>query len=99
MILIIVIFFYLRQNSDISDNKKSAAEKTDQPVEILNKDNNLEEVKKQAIEKANSASLRTVRRIDESDHVLGDIDAPVQLIIYDDFECPFCAVFYDTVEK
>jgi len=40
-----------------------------------------------------------VRAIDRSDHLWGPIDAPVNLIIYDDFECPFCAQFFDTVNR
>jgi len=40
-----------------------------------------------------------VRPIDSKDHLWGPIDAPVNLIIYDDFECPFCGQFYDTVNR
>ncbi|MCX6792623.1 MAG: thioredoxin domain-containing protein [Candidatus Falkowbacteria bacterium] len=40
-----------------------------------------------------------VRPLDREDHLWGPIDAPVSLIIYDDFECPFCAQFYDTVNR
>jgi len=37
--------------------------------------------------------------INENDHIIGSIDAPVQMIIYSDFECPYCARFVDTIEK
>jgi protein-disulfide isomerase len=33
------------------------------------------------------------------DYLWGNIGAPVQLIIYEDFQCPFCAQFYGTVEQ
>ncbi len=33
------------------------------------------------------------------DHLWGNIGAPVQLIIYEDFQCPFCAQLYDTVQQ
>lgn len=46
-----------------------------------------------------TAAVQTVRAIDENDHVKGNIDAPVQMIIYDDFECPFCAGFAKTVDQ
>ena len=36
------------------------------------------------------ASFKEVKPISEDDHLWGDIDVPVQIIIYDDFECPFC---------
>lgn len=37
--------------------------------------------------------------INEGDHIIGNADAPVQMIIYSDFECPYCARFVDTIEK
>ncbi len=41
----------------------------------------------------------SVKPIERSDHLWGPIDAPVNLIVYDDFECPFCAQFYETVNR
>lgn len=35
----------------------------------------------------------------ESDHILGDPKAPVSLIVYDDFECPFCRRHHPTLKK
>ncbi len=40
-----------------------------------------------------------VRPLEREDHLWGPIDAPVNLIVYDDFECPFCAQFYETVNR
>lgn len=31
-----------------------------------------------------------------SDHVKGDANAPVTVVVYDDFECPFCGAFEGT---
>jgi protein-disulfide isomerase len=33
----------------------------------------------------------------ESDYVRGDEDAPITMIMYSDFECPYCNRFYDTM--
>ncbi len=41
----------------------------------------------------------SVATLSTADHLWGNIGAPVQLIIYEDFQCPFCAQFYDTVER
>ena len=45
------------------------------------------------------ASFKEVKPISEDDHLWGDIDVPVQIIIYDDFECPFCLKFYDITKE
>lgn len=41
----------------------------------------------------------TLRPIDAADHVFGQLNAPAQLIVYSDFECPFCAQFALTMKK
>ncbi|XKT74882.1 MAG: DsbA family protein [Patescibacteria group bacterium UBA2103] len=40
-----------------------------------------------------------VREIGEGDHTYGNPNAPVQIIEYSDFECPFCARFHPTPER
>lgn len=42
---------------------------------------------------------RNVPRPSKSDHTYGNPDAPVTLIEYSDFECPFCKRFHGTVKK
>lgn len=48
----------------------------------------------------NGGNVQTnLRPIDSTDHIWGDINASVKMILYDDFECPFCAVFYQTSKQ
>ena len=50
------------------------------------------EEERQAVEKA-----KKVRRVSASrDHIFGNPNAPVSLIEYSDFECPFCKRFHST---
>ena len=58
----------------------------------------LREGNKDALNKARQIETSQVRAVDETDHIKGDINAPVQFIIYSDFECPFCAHFSETVK-
>lgn len=46
-----------------------------------------------------SAQFKPVREISADDHLWGNVSAPVKMIVYDDFECPFCANYYDTLEQ
>lgn len=46
-----------------------------------------------------NTSLENVRPIDESDHIRGDINAPIKIVEYSDTECPFCKRFHDTMKK
>tara|TARA_B100000508_G_scaffold36168_2_gene27985 strand:+ start:1630 stop:2379 length:750 start_codon:yes stop_codon:yes gene_type:complete len=42
-------------------------------------------------------STEAVRPVDEIDHIKGDPDAPIKIVEYSDFECPFCKRFHDTM--
>lgn len=37
--------------------------------------------------------------IKESDHVRGDFSAPITIVEYSDFQCPFCSKFHPTVKQ
>lgn len=64
--------------------------------------NELDEMKANSnslVEEAMRTNLSLVRAIDESDHFVGDLNAPVQLVVFNDFECDFCANFQETLNK
>lgn len=37
--------------------------------------------------------------VTEKDHIMGDINAPIMLVEYSDFECPYCKMFQATLKK
>lgn len=37
--------------------------------------------------------------VSDSDHIRGDKNAPVTIVEYSDFECPFCRSFHPTMQK
>src|SRR3989344_8705442 len=45
------------------------------------------------------ASLENVRAINETDHIRGNINAPVKIVEYSDTECPFCKRFHTTMQQ
>lgn len=71
-----------------ADDVKKEANETDK---LLN-DN------KDALDAAKNTPNGEVKAISESDHIIGDLKAPVQMIVYSDFECPYCANFAETVK-
>ena len=99
-ILCIIAFLYLVINfkkikiaPNIINNKNTEKNINDKEAEKIKQDN------KKVIAQAQKNKVKLVRKADNTDHILGDINAPVHLIIYDDFECPFCARFYDTTKQ
>ncbi len=44
-------------------------------------------------------SAGAVKPVDGEDHIIGNPDAPVKLIEFSDFECPFCKRFHVTMKR
>lgn len=49
--------------------------------------------------KLNKESAKKVPGVKDSDHILGNRDAEVAIIVYDDWECPFCKRFHETTKQ
>lgn len=41
----------------------------------------------------------TVRPVDDTDHILGNPNAPIILVEYSDYDCPFCKNFHETMNR
>ena len=41
-----------------------------------------------------SKGSASIRPVDQSDHILGNLKAPVKIIVYSDLECPYCKLFH-----
>lgn len=39
-----------------------------------------------------------VKPVTESDHIRGNIGAPIKIVEYSDFDCPYCARFHETMK-
>lgn len=44
-------------------------------------------------------AVENMSPITKSDHIWGDINAPVKIVVYSDLECPFCKQFHFTLEN
>ncbi len=40
-----------------------------------------------------------VKKVTDKDHIRGAADAPITLLVYTDYECPFCKSFHPTMEQ
>src|SRR3989339_1507272 len=83
--------FIGQKKATLNSNEKNIIKK-DAAEELL--DSNAE-----ALKKAENTNDGLVRKIDDTDHILGDINAPVQIIIYDDFDNEFSADYYKTIKQ
>lgn len=46
-----------------------------------------------------TANTDAVNPVTEDDHIKGSPDAPIKIVEYSDFECPFCKRFHDTMNQ
>lgn len=105
IIILVIVFFgtmvyfaLTQKNSNLIKNTKPTADNNVETADTSGADTTADSNKK-IIDEAMAVKTDNVRPIDETDHYKGDISAPVQLIVYDDFECPFCANYAKTIEQ
>lgn len=46
-----------------------------------------------------TGSLDAMRAVGDDDHIKGDPNAPIKIVGYSDFECPFCKRFHATMNQ
>ena len=58
-------------------------------------------VNKKPISKSGTEPLSStdIRAVDGTDHILGNPNAPIKLIEYSDFECPYCKIYQTTLHQ
>ena len=69
------------------------------PEEILGALQKLQEQERLAEEERLRKSASGVKQAAVEDHIVGDPNAPVKLIEFSDFECPFCKAFHGTLKQ
>ncbi|MDP1718908.1 MAG: thioredoxin domain-containing protein, partial [bacterium] len=52
-----------------------------------------------APQQANVVSAFSNKDLAEDDVILGDLNAPVTLVVFGDYQCPFCGRFFSDVES
>ncbi len=45
------------------------------------------------------AALENVAPVSEDDHIRGNVDAPITIVEYSDFDCPFCSRFHTSMKS
>lgn len=49
-------------------------------------------------EAASETTTEAVNEVTDADHIKGDVNAPIKIVEYSDFECPFCKQYHETLE-
>jgi protein-disulfide isomerase len=77
-------------------SKVQTMEKGDQGTDQKQAAANLEVGNEAAIP---TPSIGEVIPVTAEDHIIGNLNAPVTIIEYSDFECPFCSRFHETMHQ
>lgn len=56
-------------------------------------------LRQQPIAQQPTGDLKQMKAITNTDHIRGNPNAPVKIVEYSDFECPFCKRFHDTMKQ
>lgn len=93
-----VIFF----KGNILNNYKTETENSKNSKnseKILSESDKLLQENLEAINSIEFSDLDKLRTIDENDHLLGDLDAKIKIIYYNDLSTPFNEDFFDILDK
>lgn len=69
------------------------------PEVIIESVNRLRDQQKQEAQQRQQDAAANVKPVTEKDHVRGNVNAPVKIVEFSDFECPFCKEFQSTMQK
>lgn len=69
------------------------------PEVIFDAAKKLRAKQERAREEARRDAMNAVRPVTSADHIRGNPDAPVKIIEFSDFECPFCKRFQATMKR
>lgn len=56
-------------------------------------------VPQQQVAAQQTGDLEKMKPVSTNDHIRGNADAPVKIVEYSDFECPFCKRFHETMKQ
>jgi len=99
LLIILGGLFYYFNNSLMRKINNKTQSSDDIGQDISGEVENIKQINKDIINSVSKERIGNVKKISEGDYILGDIGAPIQLIVYDDMDSDFSVDYDDSLRE
>ncbi|MDP3043016.1 MAG: thioredoxin domain-containing protein [bacterium] len=97
VVAVLIAALFVFSKKEIKEEQVAKPDKWE--IQAQEEENRIKAENLQDLLAADNGAYQQVRPIEKDDHYQGKLDAPIQIIIYSSFDCPFTPQFNKTIEQ